>query len=170
VSDDPLRRQGRSGPELQIPVSPGEEDDAESSFFAPPRPPSDFSIMMMLPRRSFWKSRAFAYTVAGLLAGALLVALSVSYLSRPGPTDWLEGRWVYAGEPKLDVRHEFQDRKLSTYIDGVWALSVPYRIIGAGSDSLVVQIGEEQSVVRFEGEDRMTIETAGEAHPYARAP
>ncbi|GMV41648.1 MAG: hypothetical protein AMXMBFR64_33640 [Myxococcales bacterium] len=159
---------------LEVPRRPPQElmfpsdDVAEERFFAPPKPPGDFSLMMMLPRTPFWRTRAFLYGVGAAVALALVVTLAVAWLSRPGPAQWFEGRWRYAGPEELRVELEVDGGEVSTTIEGVWASSTPYRLLGSGSRSLVIELGGVQSSVRFETPDRMTIETEGEGHPYER--
>lgn len=164
MSDDKREAPRRPPGELQFPS----DNDMEGSFFAPPKPPGDFSLMMMLPRTPLWRTRPFLYSVAGLVAAGLLIALAVSYLSRSGPAQWFEGRWRYVGAEEFSLELDIGRREVSTYIEGVWSSATPYRQLGSGSSSLVLELGDVQSVVRFETPDRMIIDTDGESHPYER--
>ena len=167
MSDSKASPKQRSSMELMFPDSP-EVESAEQRFFAPPKPPSEFSIMMMLPSRAFWKTRGFLYFVAAIIALGLTTALIVPKLAADGPADWVAGTWRYAGPEELDVQHQFESGEMSTYIGGVWSFSAPYRIESAGSASVVVRIGDQQSYLRFDGPDRMAIDDGETSHPYVR--
>lgn len=164
LAEEPRRR---SPLEIQFPS----DQDAEDRFFQPPsQAPGDISLMMMLPRPPFWRTRGFLYGVGGAVVLAGVVALLVWWLGRSGPGHWLVGRWEYAGDEGVAVALEVDRGEVATYIDGVWSFAAPYEIVAVGSSSLVLKIGGTESTVRFDGPDRLTIETGGEVHPYVRAP
>lgn len=166
MADEKLPTPRRPLTELQFPS----ENDAEDRFFQlPTQAPGDISLMMMLPRPPFWRTRGFLVAAGGAIVAGAILALLVWWFGRGGPGDWFRGRWQYAGDEAVTVVLEVDQSEVATYIDDVWTFSAPYQILGVGSRSLVVEIGGTQSTVRFDGEDRLTIETGGEAHPYQRA-